>query len=124
MRLLLDTHVLLWWLTDDDTLAEVDKDAIDEAAEVFVSAATAWEVSIKQAAGKLAVPATFIEDLRAAGLRELPITLGHAALAGALPPLHRDPFDRMLVAQAQALQLTLVTRDVAIQQYDVTVRAV
>ncbi|MFC4555669.1 type II toxin-antitoxin system VapC family toxin [Georgenia faecalis] len=124
MRLLLDTHVLLWWLTDDDSLSSAEKDLIDTAPEVFVSAASVWEISIKQAAGKLSVPDGFSDALSRSGLRELPIRFQHARLAGALPALHRDPFDRMLVAQAQCDQLTLLTRDPAILDYDVATRAV
>lgn len=124
MRLLLDTHVLLWWLADDERLPATEKDLIDTAPEVFVSAASIWEISIKQAAGKLGVPADFGDVLARSGVRELPIQFQHARHAGALPVLHRDPFDRILVAQAQCDQLTLMTRDADIHQYDVAVRAV
>lgn len=121
MRLLLDTHVVLWWLTDDPTLAEEIKTRLDHDRDVYVSAATIWEVSIKQAIGKLAEPAELPGQIRGSGFRELPISFDHAIAAGRLPPLHRDPFDRMLVAQARSEDLTLVTRDPRCKQYDVAI---
>ncbi|GIH74406.1 type II toxin-antitoxin system VapC family toxin [Planobispora longispora] len=117
MRLLLDTHVILWWLSDDETLSDEIKDLIDTEIDVFVSAATIWEVGIKQALGKLA-PADLPERILDSELRELPMTPAHALTAARLPPLHRDPFDRMLIAQARCEGLTLVTRDGEIQKYD------
>jgi PIN domain nuclease of toxin-antitoxin system len=118
-RLLLDTHVLLWWLSDDDELSPGVKDLIDTELEVYVSGASLWEISIKAAAGKLRMPTDWLDVVGQSGLLELPIRANHAAEAGQLPPLHRDPFDRMLVAQAQCERLTLVTRDTAIHTYDV-----
>ncbi|GAA3283121.1 type II toxin-antitoxin system VapC family toxin [Dactylosporangium vinaceum] len=118
MSLLLDTHVVLWWLTDDDTLAADIKDRLDQDLDVHISAATIWEVAIKQSIGKLG-PADLPERIRDSGFRELPISSSHAIAAGRLPPIHRDPFDRMLIAQAQLEGLTLVTRDTHIQKYDV-----
>lgn len=120
MRLLLDTHVVLWWLADDPTLSEEIKILIDEEPEVYVSPATIWEISIKEATGKLA-PANLPERIRDAQFRELPITVDHAIVAGRLPLIHRDPFDRMLVAQARCENLTLATRDAHIQKYEVAV---
>ena len=111
MDLLLDTHVLLWWLLDDESLSAEHKQRIDDAPSVFVSAASVWEVAMKQELGKLAVPASFRTDPHDGGLRELAITLRHAILAGSLPPFHRDPFDRMLVAHARAEQRILLTHD-------------
>lgn len=119
MRLLLDTHVILWWLTDDPRLAEEIKDRIDTEVDVFVSAVTMWEITIKQALGKIG-PADLPEHVASSELRELPITSRHAIQAGRLPQVHRDPFDRMLVAQAQCEGLSLVTRDPDIQKYDVS----
>jgi len=125
MSLLLDTHVVLWWLTDDPTLGEEIKDRLDHEPEVYVSAATLWEVAIKQAIGKLgAEPADLPERIRDSGFRALPITFDHAIAAGRLPLRHRDPFDRMLIAQAGCEDLTLVTRDADIHTYEIAVLAV
>ena len=123
MSLLLDTHVVLWWLTDDPTLSDYIKDQLDHEPDVYVSAATVWEVAIKQAMGKLKEPADLPERIRDSGFRELPITSEHAIAAGRLPLIHRDPFDRMLVAQAQRENLTLVTKDPHILEYPVSVLA-
>ncbi|NES16631.1 MULTISPECIES: type II toxin-antitoxin system VapC family toxin [Micromonospora] len=121
MSFLLDTHVVLWWLTDDPTLSDDVKDLVDNQPEVYLSAVTVWEVAIKQALGKLAGPPDLAARVCRAGLRELPIRHDHAVEAGQLPPIHRDPFDRMLVAQARHERLTLVTRDGHIQKYDVPI---
>jgi PIN domain nuclease of toxin-antitoxin system len=121
---LLDTHVALWWLADDETLSDDVKDAIDTETDVFLSVASVWEISIKQGLGKLDGPPDLLDTLGRSGLVELPIRFPHAVEAGGLPPLHRDPFDRMLVAQARCERLTLLTRDPQVQRYDVTVRAV
>jgi PIN domain nuclease of toxin-antitoxin system len=118
-RLLLDTHVLLWWLSDDDELSPGVKDLIDTELEVYVSGASLWEMSIKAAAGKLRLPADWLHVVGQSGLLELPIRAEHAVEAGQLPPLHRDPFDRMLIAQARCERLTLVTRDTMIHAYEV-----
>ncbi|GAB2578975.1 type II toxin-antitoxin system VapC family toxin [Kribbella endophytica] len=118
-RLLLDTHVVLWWLSDNYELSVGVKDLIDTELEVYVSGASLWEISIKTAAGKLTMPADWLDVVGQSGLLELPIRAQHAAEAGRLPPLHRDPFDRMLIAQAQCEQLTLVTRDQQIHAYEV-----
>jgi PIN domain nuclease of toxin-antitoxin system len=121
VRLLVDTHVVLWWLLDDPTLAAEVKDLLDHEPDAFVSAATTWEVAIKQAMGKLRGPKDLPERIRDSGLVELPITIGHSIAAGRLPRLHNDPFDRMLIAQALSEDLTMVTRDAAIQRYKVPV---
>jgi len=121
VSLLLDTHVVLWWLADDPALPDQIKDRLDHEADVRVSAATIWEIAIKQALGKIVAPADLPERVRDSGFRELPIGFAHAMAAGRLPPIHRDPFDRMLVAQARREGLTLVTRDNHCQQYDVAV---
>ncbi|MBF0307797.1 MAG: type II toxin-antitoxin system VapC family toxin [Alphaproteobacteria bacterium] len=123
MRLLLDTHILLWWVTDDAKLPTSAKAAIaDAASEVFVSAATAWEIAIKQAIGKLEFPvAQFPAILDQAGFTPLGIEVRHAVSAGALPPHHSDPFDRMLVAQAWHEGMTIVTVDPMIRLYGVAV---
>lgn len=121
MSLLLDTHVVLWWLTDDPTLADEIKGMLDHEPGVYVSAATIWEIAIKQSIGKLAEPADLLEEVRRAGFLELPIRFDHAMAAGRLPLIHKDPVDRMLVAQARCENLTLVTRDPHCKSYDVAV---
>lgn len=121
MSLLLDTHVVLWWLADDPTLSDDIKARLDHEPHVYVSAATIWEVAIKQAAGKLLEPSGLPERIRDSGFTPLPIGFEHAIAAGRLPQIHRDPFDRMLIAQAQCEDLSLVTRDPHCQKYDVAV---
>jgi PIN domain nuclease of toxin-antitoxin system len=123
MRLLLDTHVLLWWLADDPALARQARQLIANEPEVFASAASAWEIAIKRALGKLEAPEDLATALDAGGIARLPIEFEHAALAGALPRHHDDPFDRMLVAQAQCEGLTLLTSDPRISSYAVAVVA-
>ena len=121
-RLLLDTHILLWWLTDDERLGEKTRDAIIETRnDIYVSAASAWEISIKKKIGKLIAPddvERFVED---EGFEKLSIDFFHGQTAGNLPEIHKDPFDRMLIAQAQAEGLILVTIDKNIMQYNVRV---
>ncbi|RSM39416.1 PIN domain nuclease [Actinoplanes sp. ATCC 53533] len=124
MSLLLDTHVVLWWLTDDPTLADEIKDRLDHEPDVYVSPATIWEAAIKQSIGRLDKPADLAEHIRDSGFRHLNITAEHAIVAGRLPLIHRDPFDRMLIAQARVEHLTLVTRDAEILKYDVGTLAV
>jgi PIN domain nuclease of toxin-antitoxin system len=121
VSLLLDTHVVLWWLADDPALAGDIKDRLDQEPDVRVSAASIWEIAIKQAIGKITGPADLPEQVRDSGFRELPIGSGHAIAAGRLPLIHRDPFDRMLIAQARCENLTLVTADANCQQYDVPI---
>ena len=121
MSLLLDTHVVLWWLADDPGLPDEIKNRLDHEPDVRVSAATLWEIAIKQALGKITAPADLPDWIRGSGFRELPIGFAHATAAGHLPPIHKDPFDRMLVAQARCEGLTLVTRDHHCQQYDVPI---
>lgn len=120
MKLLLDTHVLLWWLNNDKPFS---KDAVlliqDSSNMVFVSAATAWEISIKKALGKLEAPDDLEDALQANGFLPLPISVSHALLAGQLPQHHDDPFDRLLVAQSILEDLILVTRDQKQMLYDV-----
>ena len=120
-RLLLDTRVLIWWLQASPELSEDLRVRIDTELDVYVSAATVWELSIKQAAGKINLPDNLLEWIERGGLSALPISMAHADLAERLPAIHRDPFDRMLVAQALVEKLTLVTRDGLIQRYDVPI---
>ena len=119
-RLLLDTHAFLWWLADAPQLGELARKAIgDDRNDVFVSAATGWELAIKRAAGKLQAPDNLDVMVEDSGFSHLPITFFHGEQAGALPMHHRDPFDRMLIAQAQAEGLVIVTKDPYIPRYGV-----
>jgi PIN domain nuclease of toxin-antitoxin system len=120
--LLLDTHAVLWAVGDTDRLSPTVLDVLSAGVvPAYVSAASAWEIAIKRASGKLNVPDDLPEKIGAARFGELPITSKHATLAGVLPHHHGDPFDRMLVAQAQSEGLTLVTSDLRIGAYDVSV---
>ena len=121
MSLLLDTHVLLWWLADDDRLGAEARSAIEDAGRmVHVSAATVWEISIKRQRGKLEVPGDLLAQIDES-FHPLDITAAHADRAGSLPPVHADPFDRLLVAQAQLEDLELCTGDRRLPEYDVRV---
>jgi PIN domain nuclease of toxin-antitoxin system len=119
VKLLLDTHALLWWLGDDPRLDRSAADAIAEAEFVAVSAASAWEIGMKQAIGKLIGPDDLPAELATNGFTELAVTIAHATAAGALPPHHSDPFDRVLVAQSRLEGLTLVTRDDRLADYGI-----
>lgn len=125
MRLLLDTHVLLWSLGDVGELAEEARLAIVEGANaVFVSAASTWEIGIKKGLGKLKAPADLEAQLRRKRFTPLDVTVSHGLAVEHLPRLHGDPFDRLLIVQARVEGLTLVTRDRTVLQYDVpTLRA-
>jgi PIN domain nuclease of toxin-antitoxin system len=119
-RLLLDTHTLLWWLADDRDLSEVARDAIAAPENtVFLSAVVVWEIRIKQSLGKLRIPRAFAEVLRAEAFVELPVTVAHADALAGLALHHRDPFDRMLIAQASVETLSIVTRDTAFAPYGI-----
>ncbi len=120
MKVLLDTHILLWWLADDEHLpAPAVLTIADPDTEVVVSAASAWEISIKQAAGRLDAPEDLLDAIAGNDFGMLPITAGHAMAAGRLPAHHADPFDRMLIAQAQLEDLTLVSVDRRFSAYEV-----
>lgn len=121
MSLLLDTHAFLWWIGDDARLSDAARAAIaDPDSLVYVSAASAWEISIKRGLGRIDLrDEEFFHGLRESGFTELAITAEHGLAAGALPPHHRDPFDRMLVAQARVEGLRLVTHDRAVETYAV-----
>lgn len=125
MRLLLDSHIVLWLTTDvpghsSSTLAAI----VDEANETLVSAVSVWELEIKRVKGQLNAPADVLDRLENAGFRLLSLTPDNALDAARLPPHHRDPFDRLLVAQAQGEAATLVTADEALAAYDVPIMPV
>lgn len=118
MRLLLDTHILLWVLRDAPELRDNARQIIRNADLVFVSSVCLWEASVKAAAGKLAAePARIEQQAIAAGFLPLPITWTHALAVNGLPPVHRDPFDRMLVAQAISEPMHLLTHDAKLAAY-------
>jgi PIN domain nuclease of toxin-antitoxin system len=124
VSLLLDTHIALWGLTADVALGDDLLDRLRHDPEIFLSPITLWEITIKQTGGKLGGPPDLAERVRDMGFRELPVTPAHAIAAGRLPLHHRDPFDRMLIAQAKVEGLTLVTRDADILKYDIDLFAV
>jgi PIN domain nuclease of toxin-antitoxin system len=122
MEILLDTHMLLWWLTDDNRLSNKARALMaDSANTLTVSAATAWEIAVKQALGKLTMVGNLEEAVSEQGFAMLPVTFSHAAETLTLPAIHRDPFDRMLVAQARVESLPLLTVDPHILQYPANV---
>jgi PIN domain nuclease of toxin-antitoxin system len=117
---LLDTHAFLWWLQDDPRLGAGARRAVEKPENlVFVSAASAWEIALKRALGKLKAPGDIGEWIDGNSFTRLSIEIEHAAAAAELPPHHADPFDRLLVAQAQLEGLTLVAGDDRIERYDV-----
>jgi PIN domain nuclease of toxin-antitoxin system len=126
MRLLLDTHAFLWWITDDDRLSQRGGELIaDGANDVYFSAASAWEIAIKAGLGRIRLPdeawAFTPQQLERNAFQALPIHVAHAVAVIALPDVHRDPFDRMLVAQAMTEGLTLVSGDRNLSRYPVPV---
>lgn len=126
MKLLLDTHVLLWWLDDDPRISSRARALIgDGGNDVAVSAASIWEIAIKAGLGQLEVPRHLEGYLRSQLARNqfevLPMLFEHAVGVRDLPVHHRDPFDRLLVAQCRVERLALVTRDARMQAYDIEV---
>ncbi len=122
MILLLDTHVLLWWLDDNPALSDKGRKAIADVAHMVVlSAAVIWEMRIKQALGKLEIVEGFFDVIKQQGFELLSITAEHAYAVGDLPKYHRDPFDRILIAQAKLEGLTIVTHDGVFKKYPVSV---
>lgn len=124
MRLLIDTHPLVWWLAGDDALSPTAREAIaDPGNEVFVSAATAWEIATRHRIGQMPEAAFLTGDAAAIitgqGFTELPVSLRHAQVAGSLPALHGDPFDRVLVAQAIVADLAVVSPEAVFDGYGV-----
>lgn len=123
MNFLLDTHVLLWWEWQSSDLSRAAREALNDQRRnrFFVSAATIWEVAIKRHSGKLDVEGDLTAACHANGFELLPISAEHAELAGVLPLLHTDPFDRMLIAQAKIESLVLLTQDRKMAGYDVPI---
>jgi PIN domain nuclease of toxin-antitoxin system len=124
VRLLLDTHVLLWWLLDEPAISKAARAVIeDNDNDTFVSAASPWEVAIKYRLGRLPTATRLMADLTgrilSEGFVELPVTLRHGERAGSLPLFHKDPFDRMLIAQAMAESLTLISNERLFDRYGV-----
>jgi PIN domain nuclease of toxin-antitoxin system len=120
MRLLLDTHVFLWWDAHDMRLPDAHRRAIESPQnEVFISTATVWEIAIKRSSGKLVFALSVAKAIEQHRFISLPITVDHAEGAGVLPQIHRDPFDRLLVSQAQLEGLILVTVDDQILRYGI-----
>jgi PIN domain nuclease of toxin-antitoxin system len=123
MNLLLDTHVLIWWMQGSRRIGPRAKAAMfEDETRLWLSAASIWEMAIKSAIGRLSLDAPLeksVPFLSRQGVRSLPISVGHALATGALPPHHADPFDRMLIAQAQCEDLVLVTVDPAMEAYEV-----
>ena len=120
MRLLLDSHVLLWSLAEPRKLSRRTRDALEDSRnEVFVSSVSAWEIAVKRALGRLKAPGNLEAAVTDQDFIPLYLTFLHAEQAGVLPPHHGDPFDRMLIAQAQVEGLILVTRDIRISRYGI-----
>ena len=122
MNLILDTHSLLWWLDDSPNLSKKARAAIADGANlVFVSAAVVWEIRIKEALGKLSIPRNFHDVLDRQPFEKLPITVNHAHAIADLPAYHRDPFDRMIIAQAKSQGFAVVTRDTIFRRYQIPI---
>jgi PIN domain nuclease of toxin-antitoxin system len=120
VRLILDTHAALWWLAGDERMGkEAARHLGDETDQVLISATVVWEIAIKRSIGKLRAPDGLVAALLEAGAQPLPVSLDHAVAVEALPWHHRDPFDRLLVAQALAENASLVSRDTVFESYGV-----
>jgi PIN domain nuclease of toxin-antitoxin system len=124
VRLLLDTHALIWWLAADDALSSTARAAMaDHENEIFVSAASAWEITTKHRIGKLPEAGLLAADVAgfvsAQGFIELPIAIRHGQLAGSLPGIHKDPFDRILIAQAIVMDMPIISRDEILSAYGI-----
>lgn len=120
MNVLLDTHIVLWWLDDDDRLGKGHRDVLKDKNHLcFVSAASIWEISIKMGLGKIEMPAHYLTVLKKQGFHELPVTWQHTHHVSSLPAYHKDPFDRLLIAQAQVESLVLLTVDDMVKSYPI-----
>lgn len=125
MRILLDTHVVLWWLNDDRALGTNARRLIEDSANtIFLSPVCTWEIWLKKSLGKLDLPDDFEKWLYKEEFEPLPLTAGHTRMVAELPWHHRDPFDRMLIAQAKSCDLTLLTSNVLLTAYGSFVKAV
>lgn len=125
MRLLLDTHVYLWWLQDHPKLSTEGRSKIIAASEVYVSSASIWEASIKAGIGKLEVDVNqLVSEIENSGFQELPIAAKHVAMVMRLPEIHRDPFDRILIAQALCEPLRFLTADGILTGYSELVEVI
>jgi len=124
VRLLLDTNAFIWWLDDPTQIAAPAREAIEDGSvDVAVSAVTAFEIRTKAALGKLTFDGDIAFHLDREGFEELPVTIAHAVAAGSLPLIHKDPFDRLLIGQAQQEHLTVATRDTTFRRYGISVLA-
>ncbi len=122
MKLLLDAHAALWWLADDERIGATAAELLTDASNTtLLSAAVVWEIAIKRSLGKLQAPAGLAATLIGAGAHPLPVTIAHAEAVGALDCHHRDPFDRMLIAQATIEQAVLVSNDQALVAYGIPI---
>jgi len=125
VKVLIDTHLLLWWLSGHPSLSQAARTMIgDPETAVFISAVSLWEIWLKQSLGKLRIPADFEQRIAQESFESLPLTGSQAREVAALPWHHRDPFDRMLVAQARVEELTLLTADDRVAAYGDFVRLV
>ncbi|MBR7800905.1 type II toxin-antitoxin system VapC family toxin [Undibacterium fentianense] len=125
MKFLIDTHIYLWWLQDSPKLSEKARKQIQDATEVYVSSASIWEATIKMSIGKLSVDIDqLVAEISKSGFQELPITAAHAATVARLPDIHKDPFDRMLIAQAMSEPLRFLTADGLLKPYSELVEIV
>jgi PIN domain nuclease of toxin-antitoxin system len=125
LRLLLDTHVFIWAVSDDPKLSSTAWSLIETADEVYVSSASIWEAAIKYQLGKFSLdPDRLVEKVAPSGFLDLPVSLRHAAAVRHLPLIHRDPFDRLLLAQAISEPLHLITADEKLSQYSDLVRQI
>lgn len=125
MRVLLDTHIYLWWLQDSSKLSKEGRSKIIAASEVYVSSASIWEASIKAGIGKLEVDVDqLVSEIATSGFQELPISAKHASMVMRLPDIHRDPFDRILVGQAMCEPLRFLTADGILKGYSELVEVI
>ena len=122
MRILIDSHTAYWWANDPRQITqEAREKIIDPHNEVFLSSVTAWELGLKASKGKLDLPDDLFENLASEGIKDLSFSQAHAVASIALPPFHKDPFDRALVAQCQVESMTLATRDGYVKKYGIAI---